>query len=138
MLDSTNTNLAYRFGRLFAVLEKIQEESAGGTGKLNATIRDRYFGAASSSPSTVFPMLLKLKNHHVSKLDVRGQKMLYRAFSDNRPDDYIGQVLNAVPDIPNHLTLQDQGRFNLGYYHQRQAFFTKPEPQTTDTPEISK
>ena len=48
MLDSTNTNLAYRFGRLFAVLEKIQEESAGGTGKLNATIRDRYFGAARS------------------------------------------------------------------------------------------
>ena len=138
MLDSTNTNLAYRFGRLFAVLEKIQEESAGGTGKLNATIRDRYFGAASSSPSTVFPMLLKLKNHHVSKLDVRGQKMLYRAFSDNRPDDYIGQVLNAVPDIPNHLTLQDQGRFNLGYYHQRQAFFTKSDTQTTGTPEESK
>lgn len=138
MLDSTNTNLAYQFGRLFAVLEKIQEESAGGTGKLNATIRDRYFGAASSSPSTVFPMLLKLKNHHVSKLDVRGQKMLYRAFGDNRPDDYIGQVLNAVPDIPNHLTLQDQGRFNLGYYHQRQAFFTKSDTQTTGTPEESK
>ena len=115
MLDSTNTNLAYRFGRLFAVLEKIQEESAGGTGKLNATIRDRYFGAASSSPSTVFPMLLKLKNHHVSKLDVRGQKMLYRAFSDNRPDDYIGQVLNAVPDINmlDYLPEFLDGLFNM-------------------------
>lgn len=138
MLDLTNTNPGYRLGQLFAVLEKIQEESAGGSGKLNATIRDRYYGAASSSPSTVFPMLLKLKNHHVSKLDERGKKMLYRAFSDNRPDDYIGKVLNAVPDIPNHLALQDQGRFALGYYHQRQAFFTKSDIQTTDTPEESK
>ncbi len=138
MLDPTNANPAYRFGQLFAVLEKIQEESAGGSGKLNATIRDRYYGAASSSPSTVFPMLLKLKNHHVSKLDERGKKMLYRAFSNNRPDDYIGQVLSAVPDIPKHLALQDQGRFALGYYHQRQAFFTKSEPQISDTPEVSK
>lgn len=138
MLDPTNTNPAYRFGRLFAVLEKIQEESAGGSGKINATIRDRYYGAASSSPSTVFPMLLKLKNHHVSKLDERGQKMLYRAFSDNRPDDYIGQVLNAVADIPNHLALQDQGRFALGYYHQRQAFFTKSDTTTTNNQEESK
>ena len=138
MLDPTNINPAYRFGRLFAVLEKIQEESAGGSGKLNATIRDRYYGAASSSPSTVFPMLLKLKNHHVSKLDERGQKMLYRAFSDNRPDDYIGQILNAVPDIPNHLALQDQGRFALGYYHQRQAFFTKSDTTTTNNQEESK
>lgn len=138
MLDPTNTNPAYRFGRLFAVLEKIQEESAGGTGKLNATIRDRYYGAASSSPSTVFPMLLKLKNHHVSKLDERGKKMLYRAFNDNRPDDYVGQVLNYVSDIPNHLTLQNQGRFALGYYHQRQAFFTKSDTTITDNQEESK
>lgn len=138
MLDPTNTNPAYRFGRLFAVLEKIQEESAGGTGKLNATIRDRYFGAASSSPSTVFPMLLKLKNHHVSKLDERGKKMLYRAFNDNRPDDYVGQVLNYVSDIPNHLTLQNQGRFALGYYHQRQAFFAKSSTPSTDNQEESK
>ena len=138
MLDPTNTNPAYRFGRLFAVLEKIQEESAGGTGKLNATIRDRYYGAASSSPSTVFPMLLKLKNHHVSKLDERGKKMLYRAFNDNRPDDYVGQVLSYVSDIPNHLTLQNQGRFALGYYHQRQAFFTKSDTPSTGNQEESK
>lgn len=123
MLDPANTNPAYRLGRLFAVLEKIQEEASPG---LNATIRDRYYGAASTSPSTVFPMLLKLKNHHVSKLDERGRKMLYRAFSDHHPDDYIGRVLEAVSDIPNHLALPEQGRFALGYYHQRQAFFTKP------------
>lgn len=122
MLDPANTNPAYRLGRLFAVLEKIQEEASPG---LNATIRDRYYGAASSSPSSVFPMLLKLKNHHVSKLDERGRKMLYRAFTDHKPDDYIGLVLQNVSEIPNHLALPDQGHFALGYYHQRQAFFSR-------------
>ncbi len=133
MLDPSNHNPAYRLGRLFAVLEKIQEESAGGAGKLNATIRDRYYGAASSSPASVFPTLLKLEKHHVSKLDERGKKMLYRAFNDNRPDDYVGQVLSHVPEIPNHLALPEQGRFALGYYHQRQAFFSKQgNDQNTD------
>ncbi len=130
MLDTQNTQPAYRLGRLFAVLEKIQEESAGGS--LNKTIRDRYYGAASSTPASVVPLLLKLKNHHVSKLDDRGQRMLYRAFQDHRPDDYIGQVLSDVVDIPAHLSLPEQGRFALGYYHQRQAFFTKANA-TADT-----
>lgn len=126
MLDPANLNPAYRLGRLFAVLEKIQEEASPG---LNATIRDRYYGAASTSPSTVFPMLLKLKNHHVSKLDERGRKMLYRAFTDHKPDDYIGLVLQNVTKIPNNFALPDQGHFALGYYHQRQAFFSrKTEP----------
>lgn len=132
MLDVDNPSPAYKMGRLFAVLEKIQEESAGGSGKLNATIRDRYYGAASSSPASVFPLLLKLKNHHVSKLDERGSKMLYRAFNDNKPDQYIGQVLEHIADIPKHLALPDQGRFALGYYHQRQAFFTKSEPKNQE------
>ncbi len=123
MLDPANTRPAYRLGRLFAVLEKIQEASAGGN--LNKTIRDRYYGAASSTPASVVPLLLKLKNHHLGKLDERGQRMLYRAFQDHRPDDYIGKVLEGVGDIPAHLSLPEQGRFALGYYHQRQAFFTK-------------
>mgnify|MGYP001036703051 CR=1 FL=1 len=139
MLDPDNTNVAYRLGRLFAVLEKIQEEASGGSGKLNSTIRDRYYGAASSSPGTVFPMLLKLKNHHISKLDDRGNRMLYRAFQDHKPDDYIGAVLwgPKMNEIPAHLTLADQGRFALGYYHQRQAFFTKSDknPSTESTEE---
>jgi CRISPR-associated protein Csd1 len=126
-------NPSYRLGRLFAVLEKIQEESAGGS--LNKTIRDRFYGAASSTPATVVPLLLKLKNHHVAKLDDRGQRMLYRAFQDHRPDDYISKVLEGVRDVPAHLSLPDQGRFALGYYHQRQAFFTKAEadPPSADT-----
>ncbi len=139
MLDPDNTNVAYRLGRLFAVLEKIQEEASGGSGKLNSTIRDRYYGAASSSPGTVFPMLLKLKNHHISKLDDRGNRMLYRAFQDHKPDDYIGAVLwgPKMNEIPAHLTLAEQGRFALGYYHQRQAFFTKSDktPSTESTEE---
>ncbi|MBX3684495.1 MAG: type I-C CRISPR-associated protein Cas8c/Csd1 [Rhodocyclaceae bacterium] len=136
MLDPDNINPAYRLGRLFAVLEKIQEESAGGSGKVKATIRDRYYGAASSSPGSVFPVLLKLKNHHISKLDERGRKMLYRAFQDHKPDDYIGVVLwgSQMSTIPAHLSLPDQGRFALGYYHQRQAFFTKSAPnESTET-----
>lgn len=130
MLDPSNTHPAYRLGRLFAVLEKIQEQSAGGS--LNKTIRDRYYGAASSTPASVLPLLLKLKNHHVGKLDDRGQRMLYRAFQDQRPDDYIGEVLSGVGDIPSHLSLPEQGRFALGYYHQRHAFFSKPAAADAD------
>lgn len=133
MLDHDNKKPAYRMGRLFAVLERIQEESAGGPGKLNATIRDRFYGAASSAPATVFPMLLKLKNHHVSKLDEKGRRVLYRAFGDNRPDDYIGQITLHVAEIPMHLKLSDQGTFALGYYHQRQDFFTKKPDDSTIT-----
>ncbi|MCX7902857.1 MAG: type I-C CRISPR-associated protein Cas8c/Csd1, partial [Burkholderiaceae bacterium] len=65
MLDTTNPNPAYRLGRLFATLEKIQEEAAPG---LNATIRDRFYGAASTTPVAVFTTLLRLKNHHLAKL----------------------------------------------------------------------
>ena len=65
--------------------------------------------------------------------------MLYRAFQDHKPDDYIGAVLwgPKMNEIPAHLTLADQGRFALGYYHQRQAFFTKSDknPSTESTEE---
>lgn len=130
MLDPNHTDPAYRMGRLFAVLEKIQEEANPG---LNATIRDRYYGAASSSPATVFPLLLKLAGHHIGKLDNKGKALLYRAFADHRPDDYIGQILNHVGEIPGQLRLPQQGRFALGYYHQRQAFFRKSESHTETT-----
>jgi CRISPR-associated protein Csd1 len=134
MLDPDNADPAYRMGRLFAVLEKIQEEANPG---INATIRDRYYGAASSSPATVFPLLLKLSTHHIGKLDKKGKGMLYRAFADNSPDNYIGQILNHVEDIPGQLRLPQQGRFALGYYHQRQAFFKKPEQHSETTNDIA-
>ena len=122
MLDLTNTNPAYRLGRLFSVLERIQESAAGGPGKLNSTIRDRYYGAASSTPVAVFTTLLRLKNAHLKKLSV-GQSAWF--------EKLLGEILNSVTDFPKHLPLPDQGRFALGYYHQRQDFFTKKTDDST-------
>ncbi len=114
-LDKDNRSTAYRLGRLFAVLEKIQEEANPGT---NATIRDRYYGAAAANPVSVFATLLKLKNHHLSKLDYPGRKTNF--------EKLLGEIFSAIPvDLPANLSLQDQGRFAVGYYHQRQDFFTK-------------
>ncbi|MBK1718601.1 type I-C CRISPR-associated protein Cas8c/Csd1 [Thiocystis violacea] len=115
MLDPANPNPAYRLGRLFATLEKIQEEASPG---LNATIRDRYYGAASSTPVAVFTTLLRLKNHHLGKLNAGRAVQMERL---------VGEILSDVEDFPRHLALPEQGRFALGYYHQRQAFFTKSE-----------
>lgn len=117
MLDLSNPNPAYRLGRLFAALEKIQEEASPG---LNATIRDRYYGAASSTPVSVFTTLLRLKNHHMGKLSPGRTTQM---------EKLLGEILGEVADFPRQLPLQDQGRFALGYYHQRQAFFTKSTPE---------
>ena len=122
MLDLTNTNPADRGGRLFAVLERIQETSAGGPGKLNSTIRDRYYGAASSTPVAVFTTLLRLKNAHLKKMTV-GQAAWF--------EKLVGEILDAVTDFPKHLPLPDQGRFALGYYQQRQDFFAKKPDEPT-------
>lgn len=118
-LDKENTNTGYRLGRLFATLEKIQEEASPG---LNATIRDRYYGAAASNPVTVFATLLKLKNHHLSKLENKG-----RATNMERLLGGIIEGLDGNKPFPSTLTLEDQGRFAVGYYHQRQDFFKKRE-----------
>jgi CRISPR-associated protein Csd1 len=113
MLDLNNMNAGYRLGRLFATLEKIQEEASPG---LNATIRERYFGAASSTPVAVFTTLLRLKNHHLAKLTNRGRATNF--------EKLIAEIVGGLSDFPTHMALPDQGRFALGYYHQRQDFFT--------------
>lgn len=117
-LDEKNTNTAYRLGRLFAVLERVQERA---NPSINTTIRERFYGAASATPVTVFPTLLKLKNHHIAKLDNKGeaknQEKLIGAIMDDGIDGKLG--------FPPTLSLPDQGRFAIGYYHQRQAFFPK-------------
>lgn len=123
MLDLANTNPGYRMGRLFAALEKIQEEASPG---LNATIRDRYYGAASSTPVAVFTTLLRLKNAHLKKFKVVERAMWF--------EKLLGEILDPVADFPKHMPLPDQGRFALGYYHQRQAFFAKKSDAPSATP----
>lgn len=116
-LDLDNKNQGYLCGRLFAVLEKIQEDAQPG---INATIKDRYYGAASSTPVTVFGRLLNLSNHHLAKLG-GGGKTYY--------EKMIQEIMSGVSSsgLPAHLSLDDQSRFAIGYYHQRQELFTKKE-----------
>lgn len=113
-LDPSNPNIGYRLGRLFAVLERIQERANPG---INATIRDRFYGAASGTPVTVFGNLMRLKNHHLSKLENAGERVNH--------EKLIGEIMSGIADFPAHLPLAEQGRFAVGYYHQKQDFFTK-------------
>jgi CRISPR-associated protein Csd1 len=116
-LDPTNANVGYRLGRLFAVLERLQSEANPG---INATIRDRYYGAASGTPVSVFPILMRLKNHHLAKLENVGRRV--------NMEKLIGEIVDGVTDFPTNLSMADQGRFAIGYYHQQQAFFVKKQP----------
>jgi CRISPR-associated protein Csd1 len=116
-LDECNKNIGYRLGRLFAALEKIQLDANPG---INATIRDRFYGAASGTPVVVFGNLMRLKNHHLAKFDNPGHRVFF--------EKLLGEIMEGVDAktaFPSHLSLVDQGRFAVGYYHQMQAFYTK-------------
>jgi CRISPR-associated protein Csd1 len=114
-LDKESINVAYRLGRLFAVLEKAQMEAVPGA---NTTIKDRYYGSASATPGVVFPQLLRLAQHHIQKAEW-----------GRRYDNMIGEIVGGIKAFPTHLSLEDQGMFAIGYYHQRQAFYTKTSGQ---------
>lgn len=104
---------AYHLGRLFAALETAQRLALG---NVNATIRDRYFGAASATPAGVFPLLLRGAQNHVGKL--RKER------KDGWIEREIGDIVELLPPaLPRSLKLEAQGRFAIGYYHQRQAQF---------------
>lgn len=119
-LDFTNTQPGYLLGRLFAALEKIQQDALGNN--VNATIRDRYYGAASATPAHVFPMLLRNTQNHLGKIRKDNPGLAV-----NR-EKTIGEVLdNLGANFPRSLRIEAQGQFALGYYQQRQAFFTKQE-----------
>ena len=123
-LDMEQTDPPYLLGRLFALLERIQQQAQPG---INATIRDRYYGAASTTPVAVFTTLLRLKNAHLKKLS-DGQTAYFERL--------IGEVMAPLDDFPRQLTLREQARFALGYYHQRQAFYArKDEPNDNPSPE---
>jgi len=113
-LDISQPSIGYQLGRLFAVLEKIQEEANPG---INATIRERFYGAACATPVTVFTNLLRLKNHHLAKIENKGRVVNFERL--------LGEIIGKLKDFPAHLDLHEQGRFAIGYYHQRQEFFTK-------------
>ncbi|HEY3391425.1 MAG TPA: type I-C CRISPR-associated protein Cas8c/Csd1, partial [Lacipirellulaceae bacterium] len=120
-LDPTRAEPTYHLGRLFAELEKSQEDALPG---INATIKDRYFGAASATPASVFPRLIRMSQHHLGKLDGGN-----RTYHEKR----IQEILGNVDQFPSHLSLRDQGLFAIGYYHQRQDIFTKkPSSKSTD------
>lgn len=114
-LNKDHPDEAYQLGRLFAALEKTQEDAS--EGKLNSTIKDRFFGAAGATPASVFPRLLRLHQHHLNKLANEGLRI-------NR-EKLIGEICGRVERFRSHLALEKQGLFYIGYYHQRQDFFTK-------------
>ena len=112
-LDRDEMHPAYRLGRLFAVYERVQRAALG---TVNATIRDRYFGAASSTPATVFPLLARKCMHHLATLH-RAERRRRLAHWYEREIDAILDGLDTA--FPRSLRLEDQGRFALGYHHQR-------------------
>jgi CRISPR-associated protein Csd1 len=125
-LDSTYTDQGYVLGRIFAVLERIQLAS-NNYQEVNSGIRDRFYGAFSSTPVTTYPLLMKLKNHHLKKIERQGEVV--------NLERMLGEIVDLLPPQgpPPHLPMEEQARFAIGYYHQRQALFTKsakPESAT--------
>ncbi len=122
-LDANRTEPAYLLGRLFAALEKTQEDALP---SINATIRDRFYSAVSATPGSVFPRLLRTYQHHLTKAaSENGQ-----GYKVNR-EKLIQEITDKLTGMPAHLALEGQGLFAIGYYHQRQDFFSKkdkPEP----------
>jgi CRISPR-associated protein Csd1 len=114
-LDKTNTSVGYRLGRLMAVLERAQDAAQGNP---NKTIVDRYYGAASTRPGTVFPRLVALAQHHIAKL-TGGLAAFYQS--------RVGEVMDGIAGFPATLSMEQQGLFALGYYHQRQDFYKKTD-----------
>ena len=115
-LDLQNKNPAYLCGRLFAVLEKIQQDASGSS--LNRTIKDAYFASAAATPAIVFARLMKLSGNHLSKLS-DGSQVFYNKL--------IGGIIDELSAFPKTLSQEAQGLFIIGYYHQNKELYTKKE-----------
>lgn len=119
-LDKEEANEAYRLGRLFAVLEHVQEQAIEG---VKATIRSRFLASASASPAMVFPTLLRLSQHHIVKIT-----NVISTGAATFHDKQIQEILSGMPSrFSRSLSLEDQGRFYIGYYHQRSERFKTRE-----------
>ena len=125
-LDRANDSPAYLLGRLFAVYEGVQRAALGSN--INATIKNRYFGAASAAPALVFPLLERGSAAHLTSLRNSGKGGLAHWF--DREIDAILSGMSAA--FPRSLRLEDQGRFAIGFHHQRGAARGRKMPQTDD------
>lgn len=114
MLDTSNTQPGYVLGRLFAVLQKTQDNAY--KGGLNRTIQDSYYGSASASPQSVFPRILRLNRHHLAKIESPGLRVVR--------EKAIQEIMGLLDSFPARLSLEQQGLFALGFYHQTQSFYT--------------
>lgn len=124
-LDTENAEPGYLLGRLFAALEDIQQSALGRD--INATIRDRYYGAASATPASIFPVLVRNAQHHLSRLrkDKRGAAV--------NLEKLVNEIVDKLPPkFPKSLRIEAQGRFAIGYYHQSQARFGGQESKTEE------
>ena len=117
-LNEESRETAYVLGRMFSVLESIQMDANPG---IKATIRDRYFNSACATPASIFPVLIKLKNSHMKKLerDKGGAKVYY--------EKLLTELMGKLDEYPKRLSLEEQGKFILGYYHQVQKKYEKKE-----------
>jgi CRISPR-associated protein Csd1 len=129
-LNRESISPGYRLGRLFAELENIQRAALGGS--VNATIRDRFFGAASATPASVFPILLRGTQHHLSRLRKDKPGLAHTLEKE------VGDIVDGLDtQFPRSLRLEDQGRFAIGYYHQSRARFAKKDEQNVDKNETN-
>ena len=120
MLDETESNVGYRLGRLFAILEKIQKDAINP----GASITTKYFTSASSTPSKTFPTLVRTAHHHMSTLAKNKNKNGIVIWYDKMLTDIFGGLETSMPKI---LNIVNQGRFAIGYYHQKQSLYTKKD-----------
>ena len=119
LVNESSNETPYILGRLFSVLESIQKDANPG---VNTTIRDRYFNSACATPASVFPVLIKLKNSHIKKLEREiggGSKIYY--------EKLLTELMEKINAFPQRLSLEEQGKFMLGYYHQTQKKYEKRE-----------
>jgi CRISPR-associated protein Csd1 len=125
-LDPANKEPGYLLGRLFAIYERIQTAALGRD--VNATIKDKFYGAAASQPRKVFPMLEKGSAPHLSRLgkDSRG----YQVILERKLGEIMEAMSSDADPFPAHLPDRQQGLFALGYYHQRSDFFVKHDGKT--------